>query len=228
MTKPWHPRVIPGGRSPTRNLVGKWDRHRWPMPGQKRRKRRRAEWREILAVVVLGLVIGLAVALLWPRGGGMLAEKQPRITAPRADPYAESRRSRAILEAQEGRPAPMRIAQGRAAPGDAVRAQPAFVRVIDGDTFDYRGDRIRVADIDTPEREGRCPYETMLAARATARMRALLAAGPFELHAAPDGRDEDRYGRKLRIVTRGGRSLGDQLVAEGLARTWSGRREPWC
>jgi endonuclease YncB( thermonuclease family) len=27
---------------------------------------------------------------------------------------------------------------------------------------------------------------------------------------------------------RDGRSLGDQLVSEGLARTWSGRREPWC
>jgi endonuclease YncB( thermonuclease family) len=59
-------------------------------------------------------------------------------------------------------------------------------------------------------------------------MGALLAAGPFELHALGDGRDEDRYGRKLRIVTRNGRSLGDMLVAEGLARTWTGRREPWC
>ena len=57
-------------------------------------------------------------------------------------------------------------------------------------------------------------------------MAELLAAGPFEL--SPVDRDEDRYGRKLRVVTRNGRSLGDQLVAEGLARTWTGRREPWC
>ena len=42
------------------------------------------------------------------------------------------------------------------------------------------------------------------------------------------GRDQDRYGRKLRIVTRGGESLGEMLVAEGLAREWTGRREPWC
>ena len=105
---------------------------------------------------------------------------------------------------------------------------PSAVRVIDGDTFDYRGERIRVADIDTPEVEGRCPAESALAARATERMRVLLDAGPFELHPLASGRDEDRHGRKLRIVTRGGRSLGDQLVAEGLARTWSGRREPWC
>lgn len=101
-------------------------------------------------------------------------------------------------------------------------------RVIDGDTFIALGQRIRVADIDTPEVRGRCPYETRLAARATARMRALLGQGPFELHPLASGRDRDRYGRSLRIVTRGGRSLGDQLVTEGLARTWSGRREPWC
>jgi endonuclease YncB( thermonuclease family) len=101
------------------------------------------------------------------------------------------------------------------------------VRVIDGDTFEYGGDRIRIADIDTPEVRGRCAYESELAARATSRMRDLLSEGPFELHPI-GGRDEDQYGRKLRIVTRGGQSLGDTLVAEGLARTWTGRREPWC
>ena len=102
----------------------------------------------------------------------------------------------------------------------------ASVSIIDGDTFRYNGETIRVADIDTPEVRGRCPYETALAAKATQRMRTLLLAGPFELE--PISRDEDRYGRKLRVVTRGGRSLGDQLVAEGLARTWTGRRELWC
>jgi endonuclease YncB( thermonuclease family) len=113
-----------------------------------------------------------------------------------------------------------------AAPIDMPSAGP--VRVIDGDTFDYDGMRVRIADIDTPEVNGRCPYETRLAARATQRMRTLLAAGPFELHPLGSGRDTDRYGRKLRIVTRGGQSLGDVLVVEGLARTWTGRREPWC
>jgi endonuclease YncB( thermonuclease family) len=109
----------------------------------------------------------------------------------------------------------------------AVRLAPADVRIVDGDTFWYGGEKIRIADIDTPEVRGRCAYESQLAARATDRMGELLEAGPFELETIP-GRDEDRYGRKLRVVTRGGRSLGDQLVAEGLARTWTGRREPWC
>ena len=107
-------------------------------------------------------------------------------------------------------------------------ASPADVRVIDGDTFDYGGMRIRIADIDTPEVNGRCAYETELAARATRRLDSLLNEATFELHPTSDGRDEDAYGRKLRLVTRGGRSVGDMLVAEGLARTWSGRREPWC
>ncbi|WP_394357150.1 hypothetical protein [Sphingopyxis indica] len=46
--------------------------------------------------------------------------------------------------------------------------------------------------------------------------------------ASKKSRDSDRYGRKLRIVVRGGTSVGSVLVAEGLARPWEGRRRPWC
>jgi endonuclease YncB( thermonuclease family) len=67
---------------------------------------------------------------------------------------------------------------------------------------------------------GRCPYETALAAEATERLEALLNEGPFELHRLPSGRGEDQYGRKLRIATRDGQTVGVVLVAEGLARTW--------
>lgn len=99
--------------------------------------------------------------------------------------------------------------------------------VVDGDTFWLDGVKIRIADIDTPEiAEPGCGSEYALGMRATQRLRELLNAGPFQLQS--QGRDEDRHGRKLRIITRGGRSLGGQLVGEGLARTWSGRREPWC
>lgn len=106
-------------------------------------------------------------------------------------------------------------------------ARPGLVRVIDGDTFDYAGERIRIAGIDTPELNARCGREAELAARATARTRAWLAAGPFELRADAD-RDVDRYGRKLRSVVRDGSSIDDVLVAEGLARRWTGYRRSWC
>ena len=100
--------------------------------------------------------------------------------------------------------------------------------VIDGDTFYLRGLKIRVADIDTPETHPpRCEYERELGARATRRLQELLNVGPFELVQSGD-RDEDRYGRKLRIVQRNGRSLGNILVAEGLARASTGRRQTWC
>ncbi|HEV2746959.1 MAG TPA: thermonuclease family protein [Allosphingosinicella sp.] len=106
-------------------------------------------------------------------------------------------------------------------------ADPESVSVIDGDTFRYGGEKIRIADIDTPETHPpRCAYEAELGERATRRLEQLLTQGPFELE--PADRDEDRYGRKLRIVTRGGQSLGDVLVAEGLARPYAGGRRPWC
>jgi endonuclease YncB( thermonuclease family) len=187
-------------------------------------------------MLIVGLILGLLVfqALrLWSAWQAQPDLAPVAAPAAPADPYAEANRSREILEAQEGAPPPAGIPSGSpldapATSGGAPVRVGASVRVIDGDTFAYDGVRVRIADIDTPEIHGRCPAETALAARATRRMGALLAAGPFELHPLGDGRDEDRYGRKLRIVTRNGRSLGDMLVAEGLARTWTGRREPWC
>jgi micrococcal nuclease len=99
--------------------------------------------------------------------------------------------------------------------------------VVDGDTFWIGGEKVRIADIDAPETHPpRCDHEADLGDRATLRLQQLLNAGPVTLAAAD--RDTDRYGRLLRIVERDGRSLGDQLVEEGLARRWTGRRLPWC
>lgn len=99
--------------------------------------------------------------------------------------------------------------------------------VVDGDTFRMDGDRIRIADIDTPETHpARCPEEARLGAAATQRLHVLLNGGAVTLH--PIDRDTDRYGRKLRLVEVNGRSVGDTLVAEGLARPYLGRRMGWC
>jgi endonuclease YncB( thermonuclease family) len=99
--------------------------------------------------------------------------------------------------------------------------------VVDGDTIWLGGQNIRIADIDTPEIfSPQCAAERERGERAARRLQQLVNAGPIELRRGL--RDEDRYGRKLRTLHRDGRSLGDILVAEGLARKWDGARRGWC
>jgi micrococcal nuclease len=90
------------------------------------------------------------------------------------------------------------------------------------------GIKIRVADIDAPETHpSRCEHEADLGNRATERLFELVNQGPFTAEGT-GFRDEDRYGRKLRVLMRDGQSLGSILVQEGLARPWDGSRHPWC
>ena len=99
--------------------------------------------------------------------------------------------------------------------------------VVDGDTIWLEGTKIRIADINTPEvSEPKCGTEAKLGEEATERLIVLLNQGAFSLK--PIDRDEDAYGRKLRIVTRAGDSLGQKLVSEGLAEEWTGTRRNWC
>lgn len=104
---------------------------------------------------------------------------------------------------------------------------PRTTCVVDGDTFWLGGEKIRIADINAPETHGAaCAAEAARGAAASRRLVMLLNAGPFAL--AAGARDRDRYGRLLRTVTRQGSSVGEQLVAEGLAERWQGRRGTWC
>jgi endonuclease YncB( thermonuclease family) len=107
------------------------------------------------------------------------------------------------------------------------RRGPRVTCVVDGDTLWLGGAKVRLADINTPEiSHPACPREAALGQAAAERLTALLNAGPFTLERS--GRDRDRYGRLLRIATRGGESLGMTLVREGLAEPWQGRRGSWC
>jgi micrococcal nuclease len=100
--------------------------------------------------------------------------------------------------------------------------------VVDGDTIHYQGVIIRIEDIDAPETHGpKCESERARGMRATYRMLELVNAGPFEI-VQKGRRDTDKYGRKLRTLERNGRSLGDILIVEGLARRWDGARHGWC
>ena len=99
--------------------------------------------------------------------------------------------------------------------------------VVDGDTLYLKGVKIRIADIDAPEtHDPKCAEEKSLGDRATQRLIRLVNSGEVTL--APIDRDEDSYGRKLRIVKVDGESVGETLVDDGLARWYGSGRRPWC
>ena len=102
-----------------------------------------------------------------------------------------------------------------------------FACVVDGDSFRLGARRIRIRGIDAPEREGACPAETVLAAQSAARLAELLSAGPFTMTAV-GGDERDQYDRELRVVTRDGRSIGEAMVAAGLAHDYRGHKTSWC
>ncbi|MDZ4691595.1 thermonuclease family protein [Terricaulis sp.] len=125
--------------------------------------------------------------------------------------------------------APLDTAQGEPSRSTAA-TQTANWRVIDGDTFEDldTGDRYRLENIDTPETGGRarCTAERQLGDRATRQARALITSAN-SLDVRRTGRI-DRYDRIIAFIEVDGRDLGELLIAEGLARPWRGRREPWC
>ncbi|MQB27310.1 thermonuclease family protein [Agrobacterium tumefaciens] len=83
--------------------------------------------------------------------------------------------------------------------------------VVDGDTIWFRSEKIRIADIDAPEIfSPHCRDERSIGEASRDRLLELLNGGSFTLVAG--WRDTDRFGRKLRAVTRHGRSLGEMLV----------------
>jgi len=99
--------------------------------------------------------------------------------------------------------------------------------VVDGDTIWLEGQNIRIADIDAPEtHEFGCPEEKARGDRATLRLQELVNSGPISLSSVD--RDQDVYGRKLRLVYVNGKSVGDTLVGEGLARYYRGGKRSWC
>ncbi|MCW4461972.1 thermonuclease family protein [Sphingomonas sp. BT-65] len=189
-----------------------------------RRPRRRSRFGriELVTMAFAGIFAGLGWAT-WPMLAGDTAATEAMSAA---DPQA---RHAAALFA-DGESASM-----SAAPARGVRTSFNFCHtgggancVVDGDTFWMDGAKIRIADIDTPETHpARCAREAELGAAATRRLRALLNSGEVAL--AGIGRDTDRYGRQLHLVSVDGRGVGDTLVAEGLARPYAGgRREGWC
>lgn len=111
--------------------------------------------------------------------------------------------------------------------------------VVDGDTLhdNRRNQDYRLFGIDTPETErAKCEGEKALGLAAAARVGELLAGAEVVVGLPgwnPGGRDRwprDGFGRRIGRIELDGRDLGEILLAEGLARPYSGRgaHPDWC
>lgn len=100
--------------------------------------------------------------------------------------------------------------------------------VVDGDTFWYEGVKYRISDINTPEiSQPACERERQLGHQAQVALLETLNGTGLTLE-QQERRDTDKYGRKLRVVMQDGQSIGDTLIAQGLAHRWEGHKLSWC
>lgn len=88
--------------------------------------------------------------------------------------------------------------------------------------------RVRVLNIDTPEIDGKCPFEKRLAVKAKEFTADMLAHAQTIVIEPNQKRVYDRYDRLLASVVLDGVNLGEALIEHRLARPWKGRRENWC
>ena len=92
--------------------------------------------------------------------------------------------------------------------------------VIDGDSLEIHGQRIRLSGVDAPESDQLCRGDDSLQYRCgtkAANELALLIAG---MPVSCKGVDVDRYKRVVAVCSVGGQDIGERLVRAGLALDW--------
>lgn len=93
--------------------------------------------------------------------------------------------------------------------------------VVDGGTFWYGRRKIQIAEIQAPRiKQAKCDNERKLGSLAKKRLWEILNAGGVQLAAAS--------GPGARVTVGQGRSIGDILVSEGLARRIGDGKNGWC
>lgn len=100
--------------------------------------------------------------------------------------------------------------------------------VVDGDTVEFRGERIRIENLDAPEigERSRCALERKrgFAAKRYA-IRLMKKGSRFQVY----GFDHvDPFGRKVARLRIDGRDFGELMIRAGMARPWRGRTSNWC
>ena len=92
--------------------------------------------------------------------------------------------------------------------------------VVDGDTLEIRGQRVRLSGIDAPESSQLCRGDDSLQYRCGAK-----AANELDEHidgrpVSCEGVGKDQYGRVVAVCSIDGEDIGEWLVRGGLAFDW--------
>lgn len=191
-------------------------------------------WAQIVAWALVWPVVWTVWVLqkkLWPRWirGGLVAAAWGLVVLIALSSNGNPDKPRtAILEPTAAEAAASTNATSEtttaASPGTTTEQAPApppapllVSRVVDGDTIDLdNGERVRLVQIDAPERTGEC-----YGAKSGGLLRQLLPVGS-EVRLEVDRRLDkvDRYGRLLRYVFRGSRNMNLILVERGAANAY--------
>ena len=101
------------------------------------------------------------------------------------------------------------------------------LEVVDGDTLRVDGERVRIANVDTPETQAgqfECLAEKLLGDLATERAKTLIASGAVVIW--PEGR-ADAYRRPLVRVMVDGVDWLDAMGPKHAVK-WEGKQADWC
>ncbi len=114
------------------------------------------------------------------------------------------------------RPLVRMVAMMIVAPATALSEPTGPARVVDGDTMEISGQRIRLYGIDTPEAKQTCQREGvtwLCGAEATKTLKELIGSSDVSC----TKRDQDRYGRIVAVCHTKGRDLNAAMVLSGMA-----------
>ncbi len=150
-----------------------------------------------------------------PRFTPLPAPSRPPSPAPPAPTWYHAAMRRCL-------PIALAVALAPAAALAGMLAFPAHAdvsgtaRVVDGDTLEIAGERIRLHGIDAPEKDQTCSIDGRAWACGIAAWGELvqITAGK---EVACEPRDTDRYGRTVAACSADGTDLGDWLVRKGWA-----------
>lgn len=124
---------------------------------------------------------------------------------------------------------PIALLASRSAQANAIESRQ--VQVIDGDTITVNGKTVHLVGFIAPEtQDAQCKAERDLGDKAARRLRELIEGGGLDYApvvcpcpSATLGRWFCNFGRSCGTLKANGRNVGDVLVEEGLAATYSCR-----